>query len=94
MDRYFEALYESCEAGKNELRSSTQQPTVHQLQLANFLLRKGEKNVAHAAIENAPLSVAWRLSRHAETSFALREFDTSNESYFIDALQLLAATAE
>jgi cellulose synthase operon protein C len=88
VDRYFEALYESGEAGKNELRSCAQQPTVHQLQLANFLLRKGENDLAHTAIENAPLSVAWKLSRHAETSLALREFDKSNEDYFINALQL------
>jgi len=88
VDRYFEALYESGEAGKNELRSCAQQPTMHQLQLANFLLGKGEKDLAHTAIENAPLSVAWKLSRHAETSLALREFDKSNEDYFINALQL------
>ncbi|PYS20867.1 MAG: hypothetical protein DMF72_19540, partial [Acidobacteria bacterium] len=87
VDRYFEALYENGEAGKNELRSCAQQPTVHQLQLVNFLLRKGEKDLAHTAIENAPLSVAWKLSRQAETSFALREFDTPRESYFINALQ-------
>src|ERR1043166_53493 len=87
VDRYFEALYESGEPGKDELRSCAQQPTVHQLQLVNFLLRKGEKGLAHTAIENAPLSVAWKLSRHAGTSFALREFDTPHESYFINALQ-------
>ncbi|HEX3230194.1 MAG TPA: tetratricopeptide repeat protein, partial [Pyrinomonadaceae bacterium] len=88
VDRFFEALYESGEAGKNELRSCAQQPTVHQLQLVNFLLRKGEKELAHTALENASLSVAWKLSRHAETNLALREFDTANESNFINALQL------
>lgn len=87
VDRYFEALYENGEAGKNELRSCAQQPTVHQLQLVNFLIRSGEKELAHTAIENASLSVAWKLSRHAETNLALREFDTSNESSFINALQ-------
>ena len=87
VDRYFEALYESGETGKNELRSCAQQPTVHQLQLVNFLLRKGEKELAHTAIENAPLSVAWKLSRQAETSLALREFETANENYFINALR-------
>jgi tetratricopeptide (TPR) repeat protein len=88
VDRYFEALLENGEAGKNELRSCAQQPTVHQLQLVNFLLRQGENDLAHTAIENAPLSVAWKLARQAETSLALREFDKSNEDYFIDALQL------
>ena len=34
------------------------------------------------------MAVAWKLARHAETSLALREFDKSNEDYFIDALQL------
>lgn len=87
VDRYLEALYENGEAGKNELRSCAQQPTAHQLQLVNFLLRKGEKDLAHTAIESASLSVAWKLSRHAEANLALREFDTSNEVNFINALQ-------
>jgi Flp pilus assembly protein TadD len=87
VDRYFEILYESGEAGRNELRSSAQQPTAHQFQLVNFLLRKGEKELAHLAIENASLSVAWKSSRNAEASLALREFDATNEHYFLNALQ-------
>src|SRR2546429_414938 len=47
IDRYFEALYESGEAGKSELLSCAQQPNQHQLQLVNFLLRKAEKELAH-----------------------------------------------
>ncbi len=87
VDRYLEALDENGEAGKNELLSCAQQPTVHQLQLVNFMLRKGEKELAHLAIENTPLSVAWKSSRQAEASLALSEFSATNESYFLTALQ-------
>jgi len=88
VDRYFEALLENSEAGRNELISCVQQPNTHQLQLVNFLLRKGEKDLAHKAIENASLSSAWKFSRNAEASLAQREFSASNESYFLSALQL------
>jgi cellulose synthase operon protein C len=88
VDRYFEALYEKGETGRNELLSCIQQPTAHRLQLVNFLLRKGEKELAHLAIEHTSLSDAWKFSRHAETSLALREFDASNERYFVSALQV------
>lgn len=88
IDRYFEALYESGEAGKSELLSCAQQPNQHQLQLVNFLLRKAEKELAHTAIESASLPKAWKFSRNAETSLALREFNAANEDYFLAALQL------
>ena len=88
VDRYFEALLENGEAGRNELLSCVQQPNTHQLQLVNFLLRKGEKDLAHQAIESAPLSSAWKFSRNAEASLAQREFTGSHESYFLSALQL------
>ena len=88
VDRYFEALYENGEAGRSELRSCAQQPSAHQLQLVNFLLRKGEKELAHSAIENTALPVAWKFSRNAEASLALGEFGAPNESYFLSALQL------
>jgi tetratricopeptide (TPR) repeat protein len=88
VDRYFEALLENGEAGRNELLSCVQQPNTHQLQLVNFLLREGEKDLAHQAIESAPLSSAWKFSRNAEASLAQKEFKGSNESYFLSALQL------
>jgi cellulose synthase operon protein C len=87
IDRYFAALHESGEAGRNELLSCAQNPTWHQLQLANFLLAIGERELAHMAIEKTPLSVAWKLSRNAEASLTLREFDAGNENYFLGALQ-------
>jgi predicted Zn-dependent protease len=88
VDRYLEALLENGEAGRNELLSCVEQPNTHQLQLVNFLLRKGEKDLAHKAIENASLSSAWKLSRNAEASLAQREFSASKEGYFLSALQL------
>ncbi|HEV7683050.1 MAG TPA: hypothetical protein VGO68_13055 [Pyrinomonadaceae bacterium] len=88
IDRYFEALLENGETGRNELRACAEQPNTHQLQLVNFLLRRGEQDLAHSAIANASLTSAWKFSRNAETSLALREFSTPNEVYFRSALQL------
>ena len=87
VERYFEALYERRNAGRSELLSCAQQPTSHQLQLINFLLGHSDNELAHAAIENARLSVAWKLSRNAETSLSLGEFTGANENYFLAALQ-------
>ena len=82
--RYLEILN-----GENtdELKSLTERSSVHQLQLINFLLGKGKHELAHAAIENANLPISWKVSRNAETSLALREFDENSECYFCDALQ-------
>ena len=88
VDRYFEALLENGEAGRTEILSSVDQPNTHQLQLVNFLLRQGEKELAHKAIENASLSSAWKFSRNAEASLAQREFGASHEGYFLSALHL------
>ncbi len=71
----------------DELKSLTEKSSVYQLQLINFLLGKGESKLAHAAIESANSYMAWGVSRNAETSLALREFDENAECYFCDALQ-------
>ncbi len=71
----------------DELKSLTGKSSVHQLQLINFLLGKGKRELAHTAIENANLPIAWKVSRNAETSLALREYDENSECYFCDALQ-------
>lgn len=86
--RYFEALSENGDAGKAELRDLARQTSPYQLQLINFLLAKGESDLASEAIEHAPYSAAWKLSRHAGASLALRDFGSQSESYFADALQL------
>ncbi|MDQ3800771.1 MAG: tetratricopeptide repeat protein, partial [Acidobacteriota bacterium] len=83
--RYLEILYAE---NRDELKSLTEKSSARQLQLINFLLGKGERELAHAAIESANLPAAWKISRHAETSLALKEFDENAECYFCDALQL------
>ena len=85
--RYFEALYENGGQGKEELRHLAQQALPYQFQLINFLLARGEGELAHEAIERVSLSEAWKLSRHAGASLALQDFNQRSESYFIDALQ-------
>ncbi|HSK71855.1 MAG TPA: tetratricopeptide repeat protein [Pyrinomonadaceae bacterium] len=83
--RYLEILYTE---NREELKSLSGKSSVYQLQLINFLLGKGERELTHSAIESAALPQAWKLSRHAETSLALKEFDETAECYFCHALQL------
>ncbi|HEX8638340.1 MAG TPA: tetratricopeptide repeat protein, partial [Pyrinomonadaceae bacterium] len=70
-----------------ELQSLTEKPSARQLQLINFLLGKGERELVHSAIENSTFSAAWKAARHAETSLALKEFGEKSECYFCEALQ-------
>ncbi|HYG82005.1 MAG TPA: hypothetical protein VD861_16525, partial [Pyrinomonadaceae bacterium] len=86
--RYLEALYESGEGGRRELRELAQQPSPYHLQLINFLLGRSDRELAHLAIERAPFSDAWKLSRHAGASLALADYGPQSEGYFADALQL------
>lgn len=90
VERYFEALWESGETGRGELLSCAQQASSHQLQLITFLLRKEDRELAHVAIDNSPLSSAWKSSRNAEVSLQLGEFERGSESYFMSALKFEA----
>lgn len=83
--RLLEILYAE---NREELKSVAAKSSAYQLQTINFLLGKGERDLAHAAIENANLPLAWKVSRQAEMSLALREFDESVECFFCAALQL------
>jgi tetratricopeptide (TPR) repeat protein len=87
-ERYLAALYENGDKGKQELRELTQTVSPSQLQLINFLLAQGERELAYEAIEHAPFSEAWKLSRHAGVSLALKDYHPQSEAYFSDALQL------
>ncbi|MCY7375225.1 MAG: tetratricopeptide repeat protein, partial [Pyrinomonadaceae bacterium] len=82
--RFLEILHAE---NREELQSIAEKSSTYQLQLINFLLGKGERELAHQAIETADLSQAWKASRHAETSLALREFDDAAECFFCAALQ-------
>lgn len=82
--RFLTILYEQ---NPDELKSLTEKSSAYQLQLINFLIGKGENELAHAAISNSGFSTAWKVSRNAETSLALREFDKAAECYFCEALQ-------
>jgi len=84
LTRFFEILYTE---NPDELKALTEKNTRYQLQLINFLLGKGERELTHSAIQNSAFSEAWKVSRHAETSLALKEFDDWKECYFCEALQ-------
>jgi tetratricopeptide (TPR) repeat protein len=87
VQRYFEALWENGQAGREELRSCAQHATSHQLQLIAFVLAKDDRELVHVAIENTPLSSAWKSSRNAEVSLQLGEFESASEDYFNAALK-------
>jgi tetratricopeptide (TPR) repeat protein len=87
VERYFQALYANGEEGRNELLQHAQHPSAYHLQLVNFLLHNGEKELAHRAIDNAALPLSWKSARNAEASLALGDFDARNEAYFANALQ-------
>lgn len=82
--RFLEILYKD---KRDELTTLTAKPSVYQLQLINFLLGKGERVAAHAAIESSNMPQAWKLARHSETSLALAEYGADALCYFCDALQ-------
>ncbi|HEY0378041.1 MAG TPA: tetratricopeptide repeat protein [Pyrinomonadaceae bacterium] len=86
--RYLEALYEQGAEGRRELQELAQQASPFQLQLINFMLGRGDGELAHEAIERAPFSEAWKLSRHAGASLALADYGPQSGGYFADALQL------
>lgn len=100
VERYFEALWESGASGRSELLSCAQHPTSHHLQLVTFLLTKEDRELVHVAIDNSPLSAAWKSSRNAEVSLQLGEFERTTENYFLTALnfapvgQLIEQTAD
>jgi cytochrome c-type biogenesis protein CcmH/NrfG/thioredoxin-like negative regulator of GroEL len=87
VSRYLQLLYTN---DRDELYTICGRSSAYQLQLINFLLGKGERELAHLAIENASLSPAWKLSRNAETANAFHEYGDVSECYFCDALQLVS----
>lgn len=82
--RFLEILYKD---NRDELTALASKPSVYQFQLINFLLGKGERVAAHAAIESSTMPQAWKLARHSETSLALAEYGANALCYFCDALQ-------
>lgn len=71
---------------RDEIEQLTKQNSPHQLELINFLIKNGEKKLAHQAIENSNFSQAWKLARNAESYLIFRDFNETNECYFCDAL--------
>src|SRR5205085_6644735 len=64
-----------------------QEPSQYSIQLVNFLIARGERELAHAAVASADLPAAWKLARSAQLSLALREFDARAEADFVAALR-------
>lgn len=86
IERYFEALLEQGDVGRDELRRCVQSQTSHRFQLIGFLLRNDELKLAREAVEAAPQSAAWKSSRQAEISLAARDLSRDNEAFFLRAL--------
>ncbi|MBV8856951.1 MAG: tetratricopeptide repeat protein [Acidobacteria bacterium] len=85
--RYLDVLYESGPQGREELARRAQEgQTRYGLQLINFLIAKGERQLAHTAVAAAALPAEWKLARQAQVGLALGEFDAQGEAYFKAAL--------
>ena len=84
--RYLELLMR---ADRDELSAICGKSSVYQLQLINFLLGKGERDLAHQAIESCE-PAAGRGSCHEmrRRRSVFREYGDGPECYFCDALQL------
>ncbi|MFL6332864.1 MAG: tetratricopeptide repeat protein [Pyrinomonadaceae bacterium] len=87
VERYLNLLGESGRPGREELKRRAQEPLQYDIQLINFLIAKGERELAHEAIARAASTSAWKLARNAQVSLALREFDERGENYFDAALR-------
>src|SRR5262249_14127557 len=59
IERYFEALLEQGDVGREELRRCIQSQTPNRFQLIGFLLRNDELKLAREAVDAAPQSAAW-----------------------------------
>ncbi len=86
IERYFEALLEQGDAGRDELRRCVQSQTSYRFHLISFLLRNDELKLAREAVEAAPQSAAWKSSRQAEISLHARDLNRDNEAFFLRAL--------
>ena len=86
--RYLEVLAANGDAGRNELRELAGKPTAYQFQLINFLLEKGDAELARTAIENSNFGEKWKSARRAETGFALGGASAATANYFAEALRI------
>jgi tetratricopeptide (TPR) repeat protein/Flp pilus assembly protein TadD len=86
IERYFEALLEQGDAGREELRQCVQSQTSYRFQLIGFLFKNNELKLAREAVEAAPLSAAWKSSRQAEISLVARDLNRDNEAFFLRAI--------
>jgi predicted Zn-dependent protease len=84
--RYFELLHARGLRGELDSLASIKSP--YQLQLINFLIEKGERELARKAIANAGQSAAWVASRSGEVGLFLKDTSAETESHFKRALGL------
>ncbi|MEW6732448.1 MAG: tetratricopeptide repeat protein, partial [Acidobacteriota bacterium] len=86
LERYFTLLATKGEAGRQELASLLGQPHPYRLQLINFLIRLGDRELAYQAIATTDLPELWRLTRRAEATRALGDYGPEAEQTFRRAL--------
>lgn len=87
-DRYFDILLDAGAPGRAELQQCLDRPHPHRVQLMNFLYRRNEIALLRKAIEQTPLSAAWKSVRQGELSLATSDFSRDSEAYFLAPLGL------
>ncbi|MCS6803996.1 MAG: tetratricopeptide repeat protein [Blastocatellia bacterium] len=95
IERYFTLLYRRGQ--RDELASLTTSYNPYQLQLVNFLIAQGERELAIAALQPMPMSPAWIRSREAQIAYHFSHTETNVNAQFAACLraepigQLIAA---
>ena len=70
-------------ADRVELERLSKQNSPHQLQLINFLIKKGEKKFVHQAITNSDLPEAWKVSPKCRKFIDFKEFEKLMNVIFV-----------
>ncbi len=86
VDRYLTLLYSTGKRDEVQQIASSYNP--YQLQLINFLIEKGEKDIARKAIASARQSPAWVASRSGEVGLFLKDTSVETEAFFKAALDI------
>lgn len=86
VERYYTLLYQ--QGRRDELSSLTRRYHPRQLQLVNFLIARGEQELAQAALEHMQMSAAWVNSRQAQVGYHFSNTSSGVEEDFRSSLRV------
>lgn len=86
VERYFTLLHQH--GRRDELVSLTTSYNPYQIQLVNFLIAHGERELATSALQQIPMSPAWISSRQAQISYHFSDTATGVNDQFAACLRI------